>query len=363
MRKNVFVALSGGVDSSVAAALLKERGFDVIGIHMAMWQEPGLACSAAADRQDAARVAAHLGIPFRTWDFTEEYRSEVVDYLLREYASGRTPNPDVMCNRKIKFGAFLRKALESGADYIATGHYARNVESSDGQTRELHIAQDSNKDQSYFLWTLTQDELKRTLFPLENLTKPEVRSIARRLGLPTAEKPDSQGICFIGDIDVRKFLRRRLPERPGFVLTTSGRVVGEHAGAQFYTIGQRHGLGIGGGKAHYVAERLLPINTLVVAEGPDDPALYRSEIAAGDVNWISGSPPEFPLRCWARIRYRQPLQECEVTTSPVTKRTISDSMTNDFLLVRFDAPMRAVAPGQSVVLYDAEMLLGGGVIA
>lgn len=385
MRNKVFVALSGGVDSSVAAALLKSAyvdlhgrvriaegrrpearhshaGFDVVGIHMAMWSEPGAACSAAEDRRDAARVAAHLGIPFQTWDFTEEYRNAVVDYLVREYAVGRTPNPDVMCNREIKFGVFLRRALESGADYIATGHYVRLRKSGEwgvgsGQKQRtglhtLHSALDTRKDQSYFLWTLGQRELARCLFPIGELAKPEVRSIARRLGLPTADKPDSQGICFIGEVSMRDFLSRRLPERSGLVLTTGGRVIGEHAGAEFYTIGQRRGIAIGGGQPYFVAERNLSANTLVVAEGRDDPALYRRELSAGDINWISGAEPRFPLRCEARIRYRQPLQNC----------TVERPLPNAQCRVTFGKPQRAVTPGQSVVFYQAGEMLGGGVI-
>lgn len=376
VRKKIFVALSGGVDSSVAAALLKKRGFDVHGIHINMWSPKDSYPLPAAssphdtvcrqqyqDRLDAMRVAVKLDIPFQTWDFTDEYRRAVVDYMIREYADGRTPNPDMMCNRHIKFGLFLKRALELGADYVATGHYVRKSEThsassgranpkSQIQNLKLLIAKDANKDQSYFLWTLAQKQLRHCLFPIGEYTKPEVRALARRYGLPTAVKPDSQGICFIGEINIREFLMRYIPERRGRVLTTAGGVVGEHGGAEFYTIGQRRGLGIGGGIPYYVAEKNVAANTITVAEGPYDGTLFQKELVATDVNWILDEKPKFPLRCEARIRYRQPLQTCSI-------ERIGDNRVG----VMFDESQRAITPGQSIVFYRDEEMLGGGIIA
>src|SRR3989338_9092328 len=350
------------------------------------------------DRIDAMRVAAHLGIPFRTWDLSREYRAAVVDYLIREYAAGRTPNPDVMCNRRIKFGIFLERALEAGADYIATGHYARLMRSGQGSVNNeqslllapcsLFTGVDFNKDQSYFLWTLWQEELRRTLFPVGEFTKPEVREMARKFGLPTAEKPDSQGICFIGEINVREFLQQHIPSERGKVLTASGKAVGEHQGAAFYTIGQRHGIGTGGrpalpgeprpamsgagGIPYYVIGKDMAANTLTVAEGPYDKHLFRAELEARSAHWVAGRVPSFPLRCSARIRYRQPLQTCIVTNHKslgtgatireASFRVTNGSMTHDQLLVHFDEPQRAVTPGQSIVFYRGEVMLGGAII-
>jgi len=351
------------------------------------------------DRLDAIRVAAHLGIPFRTWDFSREYRAAVVDYLIREYASGRTPNPDVMCNREIKFGAFLRRAIHEGADYVATGHYARLMRSERGSVNSeqgrpflltthcsLLTGVDPNKDQSYFLWTLGQGELERVMFPIGEFTKPEVRAMAKKFGLPTAEKPDSQGICFIGEVDIREFLKRRIPSARGNVLTARGTVVGEHEGAAFYTIGQRHGIGVGGrpakpgearqqvgGIPYYVSGKDMTANTLTVAEGPYDEHLFRAELEAHSAHWVAGRAPIFPLQCSARIRYRQSLQTCVAIShkSLGTGATIreasfcvtNDSMTNAQLLVRFDEPQRAVTPGQSIVFYRKDTVLGGAIIA
>ena len=377
-KRKVFIGMSGGVDSSVTAALLKERGFDAVGVHIKMWSDPSIPCNFKEDRYDAMRAAEKVGIPFQTWDFTEEYRTAVVEYMIREYAAGRTPNPDVMCNRHVKFGIFLRRALELGADFVATGHYARlgrefkrlNVE-----RFKLLQARDLNKDQSYFLWALTQDQLKHCLFPIGEYAKPEVREMARKFGLPTAEKKDSQGICFIGEIDLTEFLKKYIPVERGPVLTTSGREVGEHDGLAFYTIGQREGLGIGGGGIpYYVADKDFGRNALVVAEGPYDEKLFTRELAVLDVNWISGDAPKLPLRCAARIRYRQPLQPCRVeartnadfdmtrTCAEIDSASVRDGNKSASVRVIFDENQRAVTPGQSVVFYRGEEMLGGGVI-
>jgi len=372
--RRVFVAMSGGVDSSVAAALFKERGFEVRGVHIKMWSDPEIPCNFKEDRYDAMRVAAKLDIPFETWDFTKEYKEAVVEYMIREYAVGRTPNPDVMCNNRIKFGVFLNRALESGADYIATGHYVRLMRKSQipnhkSQTNskiqipnyKLLSAKDINKDQSYFLWILTQDQLKRCLFPIGEYTKPQVREMARKFGLSTAEKPDSQGICFIGEIDMREFLKKYIPESRGKILTTSGKAIGEHEGLPFYTIGQREGLGIGGGIPYYVAEKDFSTNILKVAEGPYDEKLFSQELIAADINWIAGKEAKLPLKCTARIRYRQPLQSCKAYK-------IKDTYQNKYgtgqakYKIRFEEPQRAVTPGQSIVFYRDREMLGGGII-
>lgn len=358
--RKVFVAMSGGVDSSVTAALLKEQGFDVTGIHIKMWSDPDIPCNFKEDRYDAMRVAAKLDIPFETWDLTKEYREAVVEYMIREYAIGRTPNPDVMCNRKIKFGIFLTRALERGADFVATGHYVRlkrNQPAASNQQQvsgswKLEVARDRAKDQSYFLWMLTQEQLKHSLFPIGEYTKPEVRELAKKFGLSTAEKPDSQGICFIGEIDIREFLKKYISSEKGAVKTSRGTIVGEHEGLQFYTIGQRHGLAIGGGIPYYVAKKDFLTNTLVVAEGPYDDALFSNALAVSGEHWISGALPKLPIPCEARIRYRQPMQEC----------MLKSEQSSGVLCAVFLEPQRAVTPGQSIVFYTGEEMLGGGII-
>ncbi|HTK05251.1 MAG TPA: tRNA 2-thiouridine(34) synthase MnmA [Candidatus Eisenbacteria bacterium] len=349
-KKKITVAMSGGVDSSVAAALLVAEGHEVTGAFMKNWSDTADPCTGECawkqERQDALRVATTLGIPFETFDFEEEYRAEVVDYMVREYAAGRTPNPDVMCNSKVKFHLFLRKALANGADMIATGHYARVAEH-DGRF-DLLAGVDGNKDQSYFLHRLNQEQLSRTLFPIGHLPKPEVRRLAKEFGLPTAEKKDSQGICFIGKVDLAEFLGAKIAGRPGPIVTTDGHVVGRHRGAVPYTIGQRHGLGIGGGAPYFVVDKDIARNTVVVAR--DQAELDAPALIAREAHWIAGEPPAFPLACQVRIRYRQPLQQATVTSDGATLR------------VAFAKPQRAISPGQFAVFHDGDRCLGGAVI-
>ena len=335
--RKVFVAMSGGVDSSVAALLLKEKGCEVTGCHLTCWE----GCDSKEDRRDALRVAAKLGIPFLTFDFRKEYRERVYNYLVREYAAGRTPNPDVKCNQYIKFGIFLEEALALGADYIATGHYIRK------EGEKIYEARDKNKDQSYFLWALTPEKLRRCLFPIGDYLKSEVREVARKAGLPTAEKKDSQGLCFVGKIDFSDFIREALPRKPGIISDLRGRTLGEHDGAHFYTVGQRHGLNLGGlSEPVYVAERDLATNTLIVVPKSDS-ALYREEILVGGLNLLSELPPEIEVR----IRYRQPKQKARIMNHE-----------SGIMRIKFETPQRGVASGQSAVFYQDEELLGGGVI-
>lgn len=335
--------MSGGVDSSLAAALLKKRGFNVTGVYMKGWS---LTDCAKEDARDARRVAGVLKVPFYVFNFEKEFKKEVVDYMISEYAAGRTPNPDVMCNREIKFGLFLKKALALGADYIATGHYVQKI------GNKLAQAKDGNKDQSYFLWTLAQSQLKHCLFPIGGHTKPQVRALAKKWNIPTAERPDSQGVCFVGEIDVSEFLKEKLGKNPGPIKTIDGKIIGIHEGAAFYTIGQRRGIGIKGslpgeqGKVYYVASKNLKTNTIFVAEDKNE-NLFTNYLKVKNINWISSDAPKLPLKCLARIRYRQPLQKC--TVSPMS--------------VDFDVPQRAVTPGQSAVFYTKDgVMLGGGVI-
>lgn len=353
-RPKVLVGMSGGVDSSVAASLLLDQGYDVAGAFMRNWSEtkdPRTGeCAWKEERRDAMRVASGLGLPFVTFDFEEAYSRRVVDYLFREYAAGRTPNPDVLCNREVKFDLFLKEALAHGADFIATGHYARVAKKEDGSFALLAGA-DRAKDQSYFVHALDQERLSRLLFPIGHLDKRDVRAYARDRGLAVAEKKDSQGICFIGKVELRDFLRRALAPKPGPILTLDGREIGRHADAQAFTVGQRHGLAVGGGPALYVVATDVAAGTVTVAEGAEHPALFKERLQSAAWHWVSGRPPEAPFRCQARIRYRQPLQACEVGPDEDGVRT-----------VRFDVPQRAVTPGQFIVLHDGDEVLGGGTI-
>jgi len=352
----VVVGMSGGVDSSVAALLLKRQGYDVIGMFMKNWDETDEngVCTADRDAEDVRRVCDLIGIPHYTINFEEEYRRKVFDYFLEEHRKGRTPNPDVLCNREIKFGEFLKAAQSLGADMIATGHYARAAFAG-GEYRLLRAA-DGNKDQTYFLHALTQKQLSRAIFPIGHLTKPEVRRIAEEAGLPVARKKDSTGICFIGERNFREFLRKFLPAQPGdMVDLDTGEMKGRHEGLMYYTIGQRHGLGIGGGgngEPWFVADKDLKLNVLYVVQGHRHPALFSVGLTAEDVNWIGGSRPDGPFRCTAKFRYRQPDQGVTVTPRPDGRWDVA-----------FDEPQRAITPGQAVVFYDGEVCLGGGTIA
>lgn len=434
----VFAAMSGGVDSSVAALLLKKQGYDVVGVFMRCWSNNVAAphkrgeprslfynerdgC-AERDAEDARRVAEKLKIPFYIWDFEKEYKEKVVEYMIDGYKKGITPNPDVMCNKEIKFGLFLEKALEMGeltcrqaGIYLATGHYvqlaSRHISrgtdrlfapaaksgldspqpaSTKGRDQaragsetfrskhakklandcnySLFIAKDNNKDQSYFLWTLTQEQLKHCLFPIGDYLKSEVREIARKAGLPTAEKKDSQGICFLGKVTLDDFLKQYIPEKRGKVLSANGKILGEHKGAQFYTVGQRH-LKINqqpttnNQQPFYVTEKNVKTNTVIVAEGSDNPALYKKEIELTNVNFINQDVHSLILQnmrinVLTRVRYRQPLVKAKLVVYP-RKSALKSAP----IRVLFETPQKAVAPGQSAVFYskDGEML-GGGII-
>lgn len=346
-KRKVFVAMSGGVDSSVAALLLQKEGYDLVGCYIKGWYPPGVVCNWKEDRRDAMRVCAKLGISFITVDAEKEYKKEVVDYMINEYKVGRTPNPDIMCNKSVKFGVFLKKALAMGADYIATGHYVKKL-----KNNNLAIAKDLNKDQSYFLWTLTQEQLKHCLFPLGDLLKLEVRKIAKKNELATAEKEESQGVCFIGEFNMEDFLKKYIKPKKGNVITTSEKIIGEHNGLAFYTIGQRHGFGFGGGEGgpYYIVEKDFKNNRLIVAEKKEEKKFARKEVIIESINWISAIP-KIGKKYQARIRYRQPLEECEIMEISKTSTKII-----------FKNPQRAITPGQSLVVYDREIMLGGGMI-
>lgn len=353
-RSRVVVGLSGGVDSAVAAWVLKEAGHEVVGVFMKNWEDDDTDehCTSREDLVDAVSVAEVLGIEIEAVNFAAEYRDRVFAHFLAEYRAGRTPNPDVLCNSEIKFKAFLDHAIAMGADHIATGHYAgvREV----GGRFQLLRARDPAKDQSYFLHRLNQAQLSRTLFPLAGWLKRDVRTCAARIGLPNHAKKDSTGICFIGERPFREFLNRYLPREPGDMVTPDGRRAGRHMGLMYYTIGQRQGLGIGGqGQPWYVAAKRLESNELVVVQGHDHPALLASALTATDWSWIGGEPPESGRELGGKTRYRQTDARCVLV--PKTSGTPDE--------VRFFTPQWAVTPGQSVVLYEGDVCLGGGVIA
>ena len=356
-RERVVVGMSGGVDSSVAAWLLRQQGYDVVGLFMKNWEDDDTDeyCTSREDLVDAAAVADVIGIDLEAVNFAAEYRERVFAHFLRDYEAGRTPNPDVLCNSEIKFRAFLDHALSLGADRIATGHYARVRRTESGAT-ELLKAVDASKDQTYFLHRLTQEQLAPVLFPLGAMTKRDVRAIAQREGIPTYGKRDSTGICFIGERPFRDFLARYLPRVPGPMITPDRVTVGRHEGLAYYTIGQRQGLGIGGTRGGdaapwFVAGKRLAENALVVVQGHAHPLLYRTDIDAVEMHWIAGEAPRWPTRLAAKTRYRMPDAACVVSAND-----------RGGITAEFDAPQWAPTPGQFLVLYDGEACLGGGVI-
>ena len=346
--RRVIIAMSGGVDSSVSAALLKEAGFDVVGIFMKCWSEEEVktgVCTAEEDERWARRAALKIGIPFYTVDLVKEYREKVVEYFVREYEVGLTPNPDVMCNKEIKFGLFYDMAMrEFGADLVATGHYSRV------KNGKLLKGKDPNKDQSYFLWAIEGSKLKNVLFPIGEYRKTKVRILARKFNLPNAERKDSQGICFIGKVDVGNFLHEYISDSPGAIVNSDGREVGQHRGLHFYTIGQRKGISIGGGPPYYVSSKDYSSNTLLVSREYDD-ELFCDNLVASNLNWITDRP-KLPFRGTAKIRYRQPDQ-----------KMVLEKVDNDgSISVEFKEPQRAITSGQSIVFYKGDELIGGGII-
>lgn len=355
MAKTVVVGMSGGVDSSVAALLLKQQGYNVIGLFMLNWEETeNDCCTAQSDYEDVKRVCNKIGIPYYTINFAKEYMDRVFKYFLEEYRLGRTPNPDVLCNREIKFGPFLEYAKKLGADYIATGHYC-DIEHSDDGYHYLLKAVDNNKDQTYFLNQLDQNQLKDVLFPLGKMNKEEVRRIAHEYDLITAEKKDSTGICFIGERDFRKFLKEYIPAKPGKIVDEDGNVVGEHEGVMYYTLGQRRGLNIGGksggnGDRWFVLSKDIEKNLLIVSQGETD-RLFSDGLVSNKVNWIPRMPSGQNFDCFAKFRYRQPDQKVNVTLND-----------DGSVYVKFYEKQRAVTEGQYVVFYNDTMCLGGGVI-
>ena len=350
-KKKVFVGLSGGVDSSLAAALLIQRGFEVIGVYMNNWTQNvgNMCCSTDQDAMDARLVAQKLGIKFYIWNFEEEYQAKVMDYFFHEYEAGRTPNPDVMCNREIKFKLFLDRALGLGADYVATGHYARIRE----EHGVFHLLKglDPTKDQSYFLCALGQKELSKSLFPVGDYTKKDVRQLAEELGLHTAGKKDSQGICFVGQINIKEFLKSKIEPNPGKVMGREGDYLGEHEGLAFYTIGQREGLTMLSNGPWYVVDKDLLRNRLIVSKDPHDELMWRSSCLVEDITWTA-EEQAMPLVCEVSIRYRHDPVSAVIEQAPYGRLKIS-----------FQEAQRAITPGQLAVIYQGEELLGSGVIA
>ncbi len=350
-KKKVFVGLSGGVDSSVSAALLKKQGFDVTGVFIKVWSPDWLPCTWIAERRDAMRVASMLDIPFITLDLEKEYKEGVVDYMISEYKIGRIPNPDVMCNKNVKFGAFLKFAKDSGADFVATGHYARRVEK--GGNVKMLKGLDANKDQSYFLWTFTQKKIKEVLFPIGEYEKSKVRELAEDFGLPTATKKDSQGLCFVGKIDFKEFLKHFIKEKKGDVLDENGNKIGEHDGAVFLTVGQRHGFTTAKSgtedKPYYIVAKNVEDNTIVVSHEKISEVYASKRIKIKNTNWIFDIP-EKGRQYEAKIWYRGDLHKCRIEIINENEATV---VFNE---------EQSVASGQSVVLYDGDICLGGGIV-
>ncbi|MDT2829420.1 tRNA 2-thiouridine(34) synthase MnmA [Vagococcus carniphilus] len=354
----VVVGMSGGVDSSVTALLLKEQGYDVVGVFMKNWDDTddmGV-CTATEDYKDVAKVANQIGVPYYSVNFEKEYWDHVFEYFLAEYRLGRTPNPDVMCNKEIKFKAFLDYAMQLGADYVATGHYAQVTRDEDGTVHMLRGV-DNNKDQTYFLSQLSQEQLAKTMFPLGHMEKSEVREIAEKANLATAKKKDSTGVCFIGEKNFKEFLGKYLPAQPGKMVTLDGQVKGDHAGLMYYTIGQRQGLGIGGGQGEssepwFVVGKELATNTLLVGQGFHHEHLYATSLEANDIHFTTNEKKETEFTCTAKFRYRQ--QDTEV------KVILNDDQTRATVI--FSEPVRAITPGQAVVFYQGDECLGGGLI-
>ncbi|GAC1483662.1 MAG: tRNA 2-thiouridine(34) synthase MnmA [Candidatus Saccharimonadales bacterium] len=355
MKQTVYVGMSGGVDSSVTAALLQQQGYHVVGVYMKNWSQdlPGMICPWRDDYQDAKRVAVQLGIDFKMYDFQTEYRQKVVDYMVETYKAGRTPNPDIMCNQEVKFKLFLETALEDGADVIATGHYARTIPVSKAPSDKpvksfsLRTAQNHDKDQSYFLYRVNETALSKALMPIGDfVSKAEVRSLAQKLGLVTADKKDSQGICFVGKVGIKDFLIHELGEQtPGIILDQTGNTVGRHDGAIYYTLGQRHGLHVGGGLPYYVTGKDMAKNLVFVTTNLDDAQLWNNILRLTDLHWINEAPS--PGKTYqARTRYRAPLIDCTIEGDCIT----------------LAEPVRAITPGQSTVLYDGDRVVGGGIV-
>lgn len=338
----VFVGMSGGVDSSVSAALLKKEGYKVVGVFLKVWEPEGIKCSWREDRREAMRVAAHLDIPLVTWDLSEEYKNKIVDYMLEEYRAGRTPNPDVMCNKHIKFGAFYDRAMSLGADYVATGHYAQV------KNGALLKAKDAGKDQSYFLYQIKPEYLSKTLFPIGGLLKTEVRKLAKKFKLPNAERKDSQGLCFIGKFDFKEFLKSELKPKAGKVLSENGGAIGEHDGAALYTLGERHGFIITAktpqDKPYYIVGKDVKNNTLTVSVNPKKSESKKKKVELENANWFI--KPEKGKEYTAQIRYHGAFLPCRAEDNKIT----------------FDEPLTDLASGQSVVIYDKNKIIGGGIV-
>ena len=357
--KTVFVGLSGGVDSSASAALLKEQGFNVVGVYMKNWTKdlPGMPCPWKEDYQDAKRVAVQLGIDFKVYDFEKQYRDKVVEYMLDGFRAGFTPNPDIMCNQEIKFKLFLNAALEDDADMIATGHYAKTK---DGR---LFMAKDSNKDQTYFLHRVTKEALAKTVFPLGDLTKPEVRQLAKKFKLVTADKKESMGICFVGKVGIKEFLAQYVDKKPGAIIDAKGQSIGQHDGALFYTIGQRHGLEVGGGLPYYVTGKDMDKNEVYVTTDLQDERLWSSTIRMTSMHWIADEP-KADQKLMVRTRHRAkliPVKLLNKLSINTPKNKFSGVSGSDWV-AELGEEVRALTPGQSAVFYSGDECLGGGIV-